>query len=133
MEALMFESFIGNLKFQNDSPYTGEAKRRHERRTSDSCVTMIESKLYPVENWSPGGLQIFADSRLFAVGNEHAITLKFKMRDQIIDVPHRAKVVRRSGNTVAFQFLPLTQQIRRGFQSVIDDYLASKFTESQMV
>ena len=49
-----------------------------------------------------------------------------------LDVPHRARVVRKSRDRVAFEFMPLTEQIRKSFQNVIDDFVAGQFADSQL-
>lgn len=80
-----------------------------------------------------GGIKVTADGRMFNTHEEIDITMKFKLREDIVDVPHRARVVRRSQDSVSFEFLPLTAEIRRSFQQVVDDYMARRFAESQMV
>jgi hypothetical protein len=128
----MFNTLIENLRFKSENPSEAASKRRYERRETDRCVGVIDGKTFPVENWSPGGLLIFGDSKMFGMGDEINVTIKFRLRDSVMDVPHRAKVVRKAADRIAFQFLPLTHQIKRGFQSVIDDTMAAQFVESQM-
>ncbi|HQX26617.1 MAG TPA: PilZ domain-containing protein [Alphaproteobacteria bacterium] len=129
---IMFESLLSKLKGETDSALQ-EAKRRiFERRSADHCVSVIEGKTYPVENWSPGGVLIYGDSRPFGINDEIAVTLKFRLRNEVIDVPHKAKVIRKSYDKVAFKFAPLTQQIKKSFQAVVDDYLAAEFADSHL-
>ena len=125
----MFENIISNLQLQGDETKT-TTKRRHERREQDRCVSVVEGKTYPVENWSQGGVLIFGDTKPFALNSECDVTLKFKLRDEVMDLPHRARVIRKTKDHVAFEFMPLTQQIKKGFQSVIDDYLVAQFADS---
>lgn len=127
----MFETIISTLKLEGeDKDFI--SKRKHERRESDQCVGVIAERTYPVENWSPGGVLVFGDPKPFAVASEVEITLKFKMRDEILDVPHRAKIVRKTHDHIALQFTPLTKQIQKAFQSVIDDYVTAQFVDSQV-
>jgi hypothetical protein len=127
----MFGTLLSNLKNQhgNDQIIT---KRRSPRRTSDKCISVINGRTYPVENWSLGGLLIAADSRPFAVDNQIDVTMRFKLRNDIVDVPHKARVVRKARDRVAFEFLPLTEQINKSFQNVIDDFVAGQFADSQL-
>jgi hypothetical protein len=127
----MFRNMIANLELEDD--LTANSKRRHDRRGMDNCVGVIADKTYPVENWSQGGVLIYGDPRPFELNGEIEITLKFRMRDEIVTVPHRARVIRKSYDRVAFQFAPLTNAIKRAFQGVIDDFVASQFAESQLV
>lgn len=126
----MFNALLSAVKSQpqNDQIIT---KRRHPRRHADKCVAVINDKIYPVENWSMGGILISADSRPFAVDNEIDVTLKFRLREKIVDIEHKARVVRKTKDRVAFEFLPLSEQIKNSFQNVIDDVVAGQFADSQ--
>ena len=128
----MLISFISRLMGESAEEASGMVRRRHDRRTYDHCVGVIAGKTYPVENWSPGGLMIYGDSRSFSINEEVDVNIKFRLRNEVVDIPHKAKVVRKSHDKVAFQFLPLTAQIKRSFQSVVDDYLAGEFADSQV-
>lgn len=108
------------------------SRRRFARRMGDSCVGIIDGKIYPIENWSMGGFMIAADDRLFAVEEDFDITMKFKLRDNILDVAHKASVVRKSQNRVAMQFAPMTKTIRDNLQQVVDDFVSRSFTDSQI-
>lgn len=110
-----------------------EVRRKFLRRRTDRCVSLIDGRMYPVQDWSMGGMKVTADGRLFSTHDEVDFTMKFKLRDEIVDVPHRARVVRRSQDSVAFEFIPLTAEISRRLQQVVDDYMTRRFAESQMV
>lgn len=126
----MFANFFSSLRADNTNDQYA-ARRKYSRRESDQCVSVIDGKTYPVDNWSLGGLAIQADERMFGIDNEVSVVLKFKLSQKIVDVPHRARVVRKGRNRIAFEFKPLTQQIRNNFQNVVDDYVASQFAASQ--
>lgn len=115
-------------KVSNDQSPT---RRRYSRRHCDQCVANIAGTMYPVQDWSLGGVLMNGDGRMFTNGQEYEITLKFKLRDEVLDVIHTAKVIRRNRNKIAFQFLPLNTKIRKGFQHVVDDYVAQRFADSQ--
>ncbi|MCB9982442.1 MAG: PilZ domain-containing protein [Rhodospirillales bacterium] len=126
----MFSRLFSLLKADNNNePAT--VRRRHTRRDCDRCVTVIDGQTYPVENWSLGGVLIHSDERKFGLDDVINMTMRFKLRDEVVDVPHTARVVRKTKNKVAFQFKPLTQQIRSNFQNVVDDHVASQFAASQ--
>ncbi|MGB4107184.1 MAG: PilZ domain-containing protein [Alphaproteobacteria bacterium] len=129
---VMFESLLSKLKGESGSAQDNAKRRNFERRDADHCVGVIDGKTYPIENWSPGGVLIYGDSRPFGLNDEVSVTLKFRLRNEVIDVPHKAKVVRKSYDKVAFKFSPLTQQIKKSFQTVVDDYLAGEFADSQL-
>ncbi len=76
-------------------------------------------------------MMIAADERLFAIDQECVFTLKFKLRDEIMEIDHKAKIVRKAPNKIALQFLPLSKAVQTRFQQVVDDYVSQRFAESQ--
>ena len=124
--------FLNLAKGQNYNN-SERTRRRHARRDCDQCITVVDGKPYPVVDWSMGGLQIVGDDRRFGVNEEHDVTMKFKLSNTLIEVPHRAKVVRKSRERIAFQFTPLTDKTLNAFKNVIDDYAAREFADSQAV
>ena len=117
----------------SDDGTDGFASRRlYPRRISDQCVGFLEGKAHPVLDWSPGGLRMFADPRPMEIGQEVDVELKFHLREQLVNVKHTAKVVRKSNESVSFQFMPISNDIRKTFQSVIDDFNAREFAGSQI-
>ena len=126
----MFGRLFASLKADNNNEQHA-ARRRYTRRECDRCVTEINGQIYPVENWSLGGFMINADNRLFSANQDIEMTMKFKLRDQIMDIHHKAHVVRKAKNKVAFEFEPVSQKTRSKFQSVVDDYVTSQFAGSQ--
>ena len=127
----MLQTLLSSLKAgtSNDAQTT---KRRHPRRDVDRCVAVIHGRTFPVENWSLGGLLLAADERLFGKEQDIDLTVKFKLRNNIVDVSHRGTVVRKNNGKVAIRFEPLSQTITRQFQQVIDDYVAGSFADSQV-
>ncbi|MCF8496089.1 MAG: PilZ domain-containing protein [Alphaproteobacteria bacterium] len=128
----MFAALLSTLRGQtgNDGIST---RRRYTRHKNTKCVTLIGGKPYPVEDWSLGGVLVNADGRMFGVDNELDVTMKFKLRDEVMDIPQRARVVRKSHGKVAFEFMPLSNTARSNFQRVIDDVIASGFSGGQTV
>lgn len=127
----MFSSFLASLRATTSNDST-ETQRRHPRRGNDRCVVVIHGQTFPVENWSFGGVLLGADERLFGTTQDIDITLKFKLRNAILDVPHRGRVVRKTNGKVAIEFEALDKTIRRAFQQVLDDANASEFATSQI-
>ena len=125
---------IGNIFKKEDTQNSvKEHKRKHPRRADDRCVSIINGQMFPVDNWSSGGLQIIADDRLFALDQDCVFTLKFKLQNEIMEIDHKAKVVRKSPQKVALQFLPLTKKVKEEFHKVVDDYVSQRFADSQSV
>ncbi|MCB1782390.1 MAG: PilZ domain-containing protein [Alphaproteobacteria bacterium] len=117
------------IETEDDAP----SRRNYPRRSGDACVTMLNGKIYPVENWSLGGALVSADDRLFGVNQDIDITMKFKLRGEVMDVVHKGRIIRKGTNKIALQFAPLTKKIQTAFQQVVDDYVAQRFADSQTV
>ena len=127
----MLGNLLSPLKADNDAKSFANSRRKHSRREQDQCISMVGNKPYPVIDWSQGGLQIMADERRFGLNEEHDVILKFKLSNNIIEVPHKAKVVRKTRERIAFQFMPITKKIKDNFSHVIDDSAAREFADSQ--
>lgn len=128
----MLQTLLSSLRSMSSND-TETTRRRTSRRKTDRCVAVIFGQAFPVEDWSPGGLQIAADDRLFSTGQDIDFTIKFKLRNAILDINHRGRIVRKGSQKVAFEFEPLPQTVRRAFQQVIDDQVAREFANSQAV
>lgn len=107
------------------------SKRRHARRGDDCCVAVVNGQMHPVENWSVGGFLMTADERLYAIGQNCTVTLKFKLRDEISEIDHSAQIVRKGMNKVALKFQPLPRAVHSAFQKVVDDFVTQNFAQSQ--
>lgn len=126
----MFGTLFSNLRAENANE-PAITRRRYSRRHQDHCVCLIDGGIYPVSNWSMGGVVITADSRTFGMKVPAALHLKFKTSNGVIDTKHRAHVVRKTKDTVAFEFEPINAKIRNAFQAVIDDYVSNRFNNTK--
>lgn len=126
----MFKELIDNLiiSASNDDI---DSRRTHERRTSDSCIAVINGKSYPVQNWSQGGILLTGDPREFDTNEIKDVAMKFKVENQIVDIEHQGRILRKGGNDFVIQFSPLTKDIDKKFQYIIDDDNARQFANSQ--
>lgn len=124
-------AFSSKNSVSSDGSGGFSSRRLHPRRGCDQCIGFINGKAHPVLDWSPGGLRVFADTRSLTIGEEMDVEMKFHLRDQLVNVKHKAKLVRKSNESAAFQFMPITAEIKRIFQNVIDDFNAREFAGSQ--
>lgn len=131
----MLDKIMTALRFpvmQDTSTENYDSTRRNfPRRLTDKCVSVVNGTTLPVLDWSPGGLRVFADNRPVAIGDEMDVVLKFQVRDEMINITHRAHVVRKARDSFAMQFLPLTSDIRHSFNQIIDNFNADAFASSQ--
>jgi hypothetical protein len=126
----MLHTLLSTLK-NNTSNDEFASRRKHARRACDKCIAVIMGKSFPVSDWSPGGVLITADDRLFSNGQDIDFQLKFKLRNTILDIDHTGNVIRKGNGQVAIQFENLSKGIRKLFQQVMDDYVAREFANSQ--
>ena len=127
----MLQNFLSRLRENTSNDSSTACNRRHARRDGDRCIVMIHGQTFPIENWSFGGLLIVGDERLFSVEQDIKFTLKFKLRNTVLDIKHTGRVVRKANGKIALKFAPLTAGIQNYFQQVIDDHLAREFANSQ--
>lgn len=118
-------------KIASDTSQNFVQRRNNVRRETDKCVAVLCGQTVPVENWSLGGVLMDGDDRLFAVGQNVEVTLKFKLRNMIMDITHYGQIVRKGSRKIAVAFEPIGLGTRRAFQHVIDDAVAGAFADSQ--
>lgn len=128
----MLSKFTSTGKLMpSNNQYTEQSNARETpRRKCDQCIGEINGQNFPVEDWSMGGVKIFGDFRTHKVGSELSVTIKFRLRDTILKIPHAANIIRKTNEGVALQFVPLTREVRSNFQKVIDDYNIREFAGS---
>ena len=105
--------------------------RSDPRREVDSCVAVIDGKIFPVKNWSNGGALLSGLEHTIGENDEKEITLKFKLSDRVMDITHKAKVLRKAHDKFAMKFAPLTKDVEKNFKLVVDDYVTQEFAGSQ--
>lgn len=130
MTLLMLNTILESLKLKvsNDDQ---DARRAHERREADSCIGVIDGISYPVSNWSKGGVLLAGDDRQFSLNDIKTVKLRFKLRDRVVDILHSGRILRKGSHKFVIEFSPLTQNIDRQFNYVVDDYMSSEFANSQ--
>lgn len=92
-------------KIANDAQGNG---RTTPRRCDDLCAFSLNGSLHPVVDWSESGILISGDSKTFTVGQSYDFVLKFKLHDRIVELPHRGRVARKTSQSIAFHFEPLS-------------------------
>lgn len=127
----MLDNILQTLsrKISNDDQ---DARRAYERRETDNCISVVDGISYPVRNWSKGGILITGDERRFGVNDKKEVTLRFKLADRVVNILHSGQILRKSGDKVVIKFAPLSQNIERQFNHIVDDYMAQQFVNSQM-
>jgi hypothetical protein len=135
----MFDKLMTALGLQEDHERdaalvrANENRRSYPRRSCDQCIAEIDGLNYPIEDWSPGGIRLFCDSRTYQVGDTMDLTMKFRLDDRILRVAHNGKIVRKGNDTVSVAFLPAPAEVRHQFQQVMDDFNVRELARSQVM
>ena len=126
----MLQKIINAMK-SSASNDDDDARRTYERREQDQCIAIIDGVGFPVQNWSKGGLLLSGDDRTFGIDDIKNIIMRFKLTDRVVDVQHKAQVIRKGRDKFVLQFQPLTQNVENQFNNIVDDYVAQEFANSQ--
>jgi hypothetical protein len=78
-----------------------------------------------------GGALFYTHTAGFGVGQTLKIEMKFKLHDRVLTVPLSGTIARKSSHKVALKFDPLTDDVKRAFQLVMDDRRIQDFMRSQ--
>lgn len=108
-----------------------ESRRKDPRRENDRCVIDIDGQIFPVDNWSYGGILLHADERMFTEGENIDFTLKFKLSDAVMALDHHGFVLRKQPGKTVIKFDKPTPGLMRSFQQIVDDTAAQEFANSQ--
>ncbi len=127
----MFSNILQSLKNRTSND-DQDARREHTRREADNCIGVIDGVSFPIQNWSKGGVLLTGDDRTFGVNEVKTVTLRFKLADRVIDVLHSGRILRKGRERFVIEFAPLTQNIDRQFNHVLNDYVAQEFVNSQI-
>lgn len=106
-------------------------RRAYPRRENDKCVSVIDDHFMPIENWSMSGVLLNGDDRMYNIGDNIEMLLKYKTSKGVVEVQQSGHVVRKGSERIALEFAPLNRQAFQDFQRVIDDDAASQFAASQ--
>jgi hypothetical protein len=80
-----------------------------------------------------GGIsfETLPDSRMIA-GDKLNLTLRFRFPTEVISVQHEGRIVRAGTRGVAAEFLPVSNDVRRQLERVVDNINAEEFLRSQI-
>lgn len=129
----MIQTVLSALGIKGDDSIAERTKRRFERRKgNEKSMIEVNGKQFSLTDWSEGGAFFEGSDVPLALGQELNFTLKFKMRHGIVAVRHKGRVVRSAMKGAAVQFDPLTRDIKRQFDRVVDGLISENFMASQV-
>ena len=105
--------------------------RAHNRFVLPCSVCIIDSTIYPIVDWSMGGVQIVADPRMFSQNQELELILKFKLQDSIVEIPCNGEIVRKATDRLGIKLEPLNQEAHQLSMKVLDSCVVNEFANSQ--
>ena len=105
--------------------------RAYNRFVLPCSVCIIDSPIYPIVDWSMGGVQIVADPRMFSQNQELELILKFKLQDSIVEIPCKGEIVSKATDRLGIKLEPLNQEARQLSMKVLDSCVVNEFANSQ--
>ena len=84
-------------------------RKRRTQRIEGGGTVMIEDDIYPLVDWSAGGIAIRSDGQHFRVGDRRTLELEIDLDDYAVNLDLAAEVVNRSAERTGWQFLAPTQ------------------------
>ena len=130
----MIDAILRKLGLGDDSFNTeADARRKHIRHPGMQADVMVSDRSYGVRDWSLGGIffETLPDARM-VVGDQVQFTLRFRLPHETVSIVQPGRVVRAAKRGIAAEFTPLSPEIRRRFDKVIDGFNAQSFLESQV-
>jgi len=111
--------------------FLSDEKRSDFRWTINKSSCLISGQSYPILDWSMGGIQIDVSNFPYKLQDRIDLILKFELSISILDIPCRAKVVRKNSNHVGLKFEATSKHRREELFRVVDYNVANEFALSQ--
>lgn len=144
----MFDNIISSLGLFNPAANANihVDSRRAPRHDGMQVQVMIGRRGYKVHDWSRNGISFDTPDHKWNVGRVYyeqtavpemvpgkveKMTLRFSLLQGSIDIPVEAEILRNDGERTVAQLSPLSKDMARKFDRVIDSFNAQKFMESQ--
>ncbi|MEM8854909.1 MAG: PilZ domain-containing protein [Pseudomonadota bacterium] len=80
------------------------ARNRRARRIEGGGTVIIEGALYPLVDWSAGGIAIASKEQLYRVGDTHKLELEIDLGDYAVNLDLDAEVVNRDSDKTGWRF-----------------------------
>lgn len=109
-----------------------DPRRKYIRFEGAHAEIELGQQSLPVRDWSQGG--VFFDSVPgvdLQEGDKLVATLRFRFPHETVSVQQQIRVVRSARSGVAVEFGPQSNDDRKQFNRVIDNYNAENFLASQ--
>ena len=109
-----------------------DPRRKYIRFEGSHAEIELGAQSLPVHDWSQGGVSFEATPGLqLQEGDKMVATLRFRFPHETVSVQQQIRVVRSGRRGVAVEFGPQSNDDRRQFSRVIDNYNAENFLASQ--
>lgn len=132
---MLVEQILNRLGLSDTTFATDDSRVRRlpPRHPGTQAEVVIGGRSFSVRDWSMSNLFFDTppDSRLI-VGDKVMMELKFRLPHETVTIEHMAMIIRTAPRGAMAEFLPLTADVRRKFERVIDGFHAQSFIESQV-
>lgn len=94
------------------------ARKRRAVRIEGGGTVMIGEDLFPLIDWSTGGIAIASDNQLYRIGDRKKLEIELDLEDYAVNVDIEAEVVNRSSDRTGFEFINPTDRQRQLLRSL---------------
>ncbi len=110
-----------------------DVRRKYIRFTGGNAEISLGQSALRVRDWSQGGVFFDADPALdLHEGDKMVATLHFRFPHETVSVQQQIRVVRAARRGIAVEFGPQSNDDRKQFNRIIDNYNAENFVASQV-
>jgi hypothetical protein len=130
VEQILNRLGLSDNTFATDS---NRVRRLPPRHPGTQAEVSIAGRTFSVRDWSMSNLFFDTppDSRLI-VGDKVLLEMTFRLPHETVAIEHPAMIIRTATRGAMVEFMPLTSDVRRKFERVIDGYHVQSFVESQV-
>ena len=103
---------------QRDRLEEAGARMRRAQRIEGGGTVMIGDALYPLVDWSTGGIAISSDSQRYRVGERTQLELELDLGDYAVNLDLMGEVMNRSAERTGWRFVNPTERQREVLRSI---------------
>jgi hypothetical protein len=89
------------------------ARHRRTQRILGGGTVMIDDELYPLVDWSAGGIAIRSEGHLYRIGDRRLLELEIDLDDYAVNLDLDGEVVNRSSDRTGWRFTTPTETQRQ--------------------
>ncbi|MCF3931943.1 PilZ domain-containing protein [Acuticoccus sp. M5D2P5] len=102
------------------------ARNRTAQRIEGGGTVIIENQLFPLVDWSNGGIAIRSDGHFYRIGDVRTLELEIDLGDYAVNMDIDAEVANRSSERTGWRFINPSEEQRQVLRALTQVSLQSK-------